>query len=301
MTARAIRFVVSAALLVLVSRFVDVGEVVGRLATLEPGWVLLGLAISVAQVPVLAWRWVYTARRLGIELGWARAVSEYWLGVLANQILPGGITGDVSRAWRHARTDAPPRGAVVAVVLERASAQVVMTSAAILSLLTLPWAPIGVRIGAGAAVFGMVWLFVRRARLMGAGGMDGVRGDVHTALLDTEALPVQVVSALLVVGSYLAVFLIAGRAVGVDTPLLHMLPLVAPVLMTMLLPVSVAGWGVREAAAASLWGLVGLSPADGTAISVAYGLIVLASALPGVMTLMIGNGDRGRTGRPDRA
>ncbi len=47
-----------------------------------------------------------------------------------------------------------------------------------------------------------------------------------------------------------------------------------------------AGWGVREGAAAVLWGAVGLSAVDGVAISVAYGLLVLFSTLPGGLILV---------------
>ena len=56
------------------------------------------------------------------------AAFIFILPILLNQVLPGGVTGDVSRAWRHARTDAPAGPAVRAVVLERLSGQVVMTT-----------------------------------------------------------------------------------------------------------------------------------------------------------------------------
>jgi hypothetical protein len=111
-----------------------------------------------------------------------------------------------------------------------------------------------------------------------------VAADARVALLG-PALPVQLSASLAIVASYLAVFVMAARSVGVDTPLTILLPLVAPVLVTMLLPVTVAGWGLREGAAAALWHSVGLTPADGVAVSVAYGVLVLVSSLPGALFL----------------
>jgi hypothetical protein len=125
--------------------------------------------------------------------------------------------------------------------------------------------------------------------------------DTHEALLAPEAYAAQLASAVLVVASYIAVFLIAMRAMGIETPLLTTLPLVAPVLMTMLIPVTIAGWGIREAAAAALWGLAGLTREDGAAISVAYGLLVLVSSVPGLVVLIrVLIGDRGRRAHPPR-
>jgi hypothetical protein len=51
----------------------------------------------------------------------------------------------------------------------------------------------------------------------------------------------------------------------------------------MTLPITIAGWGIREASAAAIWGLANLTPADGVAVSVTYGIIVLLSALPGIL------------------
>lgn len=111
--------------------------------------------------------------------------------------------------------------------------------------------------------------------------------DVRAALLSRRALPVQAASSALIVASYLATFVLAARAVGVGTPLPTLLPLVAPVLVAMLPPISVAGWGVREGAAAALWGAAGLAAADGVAASVAYGLLALLSSLPGGVILAL--------------
>ena len=298
------RLAVSLTLLWLVSRYVDVGGVRQRLSELSPGWVALGLAISVLQVGVLAWRWRYTAGRLGIDLPLREAVGEYYLGILLNQVLPGGVTGDVSRAWRHARTDAPTGPAVRAVILERASAQLVMVPVAIVSVLLLPGASGASRMTAAAAMVVLTGLVVAALARRQASDFHAGRfwADARQALGARQALAPQLASALLVVASYIGVFLVAARAVSSETSIAIMLPLVAPVLMTMLIPVTVAGWGIREAAATALWGAAGLTPEDGAAISVAYGLLVLVSSAPGLVVLMrVLIGDRGRRAHPPPA
>ena len=283
------RFTVSVMLLAVVVSALDVGTVLGRFTDLAFFWVALGLVITVFQMLILAWRWSYTARKLGIDLPFRTAVREYYLGVLINQLLPGGIAGDVSRAWRLARSSAPTGRAVRAVVLERASAQVVMTTVALTSLLFLPMGSGLARAltaGIGLLAVGGILLFgLRRATPTSITGQTWL--DMRRAFFNGKALPVQLLTAISVVGLYLILYLITSRAVGVTTPMPQLLPLVAPVLMAMLIPFTVAGWGVREGVAAMLWSLAGLTPEEGVAISVAYGLLVLVSTIPGVPILIL--------------
>ena len=113
--------------------------------------------------------------------------------------------------------------------------------------------------------------------------------DMGTALFARRAFPVQLLSSSLIVSSYLIIYLIVARAVGVSTPILELAPLIAPVLIAMLLPITVAGWGLREAAAGLLWGAVGLTVSDGVLVSMGYGVVVLLSSLPGIVFLFFGN------------
>ena len=225
---------------------------------MRPSWVLAALVLSGVQVAVLAWRWSFTARRLGVDLPWPVAWREYYLSIFLNQVLPGGVLGDVARAWRQARSQVrvqARRGpAVRAVVFERLSAQVVMTTAAGVSLLFLPVtvAPGSrpVMIAAGLLAGGLVVaLVVWMRRQSSEWSLFGpILAEVGAAHLTPGAFVAQLASAKVVVGTYLATYLLAARAVGVETPLPVLLPLVAPVLMSMLIPVTVAGWGLREGA-----------------------------------------------------
>ena len=276
--------------------WLDLGPVVSRLAQMRLGWVLLAVAISVVQVAVLAWRWRFTAGCLGVDLSYTAAWREYYLSIFLNQVMPGGVVGDVSRAWRQARVQTrqrePAGPAVRAVIFERLSAQAVMTAVAVVSLLALPvTVNRGSRLvlfGAGAvAVLIVIAMVVWMRRQSSAQSLVGqVLADLDAAHLSGPVFAAQLVSAAIVVGTYLATYLTAARAVGMDTPLPVLLPLVAPVLMSMLIPVTVAGWGLREGAAAVLWGAVGLTAADGVLVSVAYGLLVLIGSLPGALFLM---------------
>lgn len=326
------RIGVSLSLLALLAVVVEPGDVLARLAGLRPGWVAAALAVSVLQVAVSAWRWRFTALRLGVRIPFRVALLEYYLGTFLNQVLPGGVLGDVSRAWRHARRAgrAAERGSdasradtlrsVHAVVLERTSGQAVMTAVAVLSAAVLllprtgrteallpghPLADIPVVVAACAAVVVAAvgaWLVGRLTRRVNRlPALHRFLGDAKAALLGT-AFPAQLAASVTIVASYMAVFVLAARAVGVTTPAGALTPLVAPVLVTMLIPVSIAGWGVREGAAAALWISVGLTAADGVAISVAYGLLVLVSSLPGAAVMLLTlRADRARDRRGRRS
>ena len=291
-----LRAAVSIGLLAGLAWWLDLGTVVSGLAQMRFGWVLLAVAISVVQVAVLAWRWRFTAGCLGVDLSYTAAWREYYLSIFLNQVMPGGIVGDGSRAWRQARVQTrqrePAGPAVRAVIFERLAAQAVMTAVALVSLLALPVivnrSSRLVLFGAGAvAVLIVIAMVVWMRRQSSAQSLVGqVLADLDAAHLSGPVFVAQLVSAAIVVGTYLATYLTAARAVGMVPPLPVLLPLVAPVLMSMLIPVTVAGWGLREGAAAVLWGAVGLSAADGVLVSVAYGLLVLIGSLPGALFLM---------------
>lgn len=320
-----LRVAVSLTLMVVLAIVLDTREVLARLSELRPGWIGAALAVSVLQVVASAWRWRFTASRLGIPFPLQTAVTEYYLAIFLNQVLPGGVLGDVSRAWRHARGANGPDDdgarrlrSVHAVILERTSGQAVMTALAAVSaavilsprtaatrallpanpLSDVPM-PVSVVLVVAGILLGVSLLRLLVRRIMRLPALSSFLADARRALLGS-ALPVQAGASLLIVGSYVAVFVLVARAVGVTTPVGVLAPLVPPILVTMLVPVSIAGWGVRESAAAVLWGAVGLTAADGVAISVAYGLLVLVSSLPGALllvTLRVGRERDRRGGR----
>ena len=290
-----LRLGVSISLLLGLTWLFDASEIVSRLVRMEVTWVVSALAISIIQIMISAWRWRFTAGRLGVDLPFKDALREYYLATFLNQVLPGGVVGDISRAWRHAHSQAPQTAAVAAVhavILERTSGQAVMMVVAAVSLLNLPIASglvprpavLGVALAVGAVVGSMVGYGQRRSRML---AVARLWDDARLALLSGDALPIQLVTSGFVVGSYIATFLLAACAVGVDLPLVMLFPLVAPVLVTMLIPVTVAGWGVREGVAAVLWGLVGLNAVDGVSVSAAYGLLILLASVPGSLMLFL--------------
>jgi uncharacterized membrane protein YbhN (UPF0104 family) len=57
--------------------------------------------------------------------------------------------------------------------------------------------------------------------------------------------------------------------------------LVPPVMLVTMVPISIAGWGVRETMMSLAFGYAGLANADGAAISVLFGLVVLVLGIAG--------------------
>ncbi|MEX2474887.1 lysylphosphatidylglycerol synthase transmembrane domain-containing protein [Marinobacter sp.] len=279
----AVRWIATLVLLLGVAWWLDMPRLLSEFGRF-PAWVLVpAVALSVVQVCVSAWRWRYTARCLDLGLPYAVAVREYYLATFLNQVLPGGVMGDVNRAWRHSLDTTSRLASVHAVVIERLSGQLVLVAlATVLCMINqLPALPVlGVGLVAVMAVM-VVVLGTQRFRY----GRRLAR-DLRAGLLRWPVGLIQLLSSALVVGSYLAVFVVLAFGAGYledGQSMLVLLALCSGLLLSMVIPVTVAGWGVRESAAAFLWPLAGLPAEQGVALSVGYGLLVLLASLPGAL------------------
>lgn len=290
------RVVVSMALLGAVALWVEPQAIVAEVQVFSAEWVVLALGISTLQIMLCAWRWQFTAGLIDVPLRFTYALREYYLALLVNQLLPGGVLGDAGRAHRHA-TQAQSRGrAWRAVIIERASGQVAVAVLTLTALLLSPlWhtalggaviTAVGLSVMVGLALAIVSGLLLRQrfshwlTRL--PSWCQALARDVRRGLLQRGVWPLQLLSSLAIVLSYGLVMVCAARAIGVELPALQVLALTPVLLLAMLIPFSVAGWGLREGAAAGVWALVGLPSAQGVAVSLAYGVLVLLASLPGI-------------------
>lgn len=276
----------------------DGAEAARRLAAAHPGWLVAALIALSLQTVLCALRWRLTARQLGITIDRRTALREYYLSQIVNQALPGGVLGDAGRALR-ARAQAGLVASGQAVVYERLAGQIAifaLMAVAFGATLAVPggldwpgWArvPVLVILTVGTAVPFALWLGARRVPGRVGRGLAELGRGFRLSLLAPEVRTRQILLSLGTALANVAGFALCAQAVGAPLPVAAALALVPLVLFTMLIPITISGWGLREGAAASLLPLAGLTAAEGMAASVAFGLVFLASSLPGVVVLLV--------------
>jgi uncharacterized membrane protein YbhN (UPF0104 family) len=218
-----------------------------------------------------AWRWRVVAGGLGLDLPLRAAVAAYYRSQFLNATLPGGVVGDVHRAVRHGRDAGSMSRSVRAVVWERSLGQVVqvLLTVGVLVLMPSPLRP-GPPVAVGATLLCVV-----------------VAGVTVVVLARRGWLPAVPASVLATLG-HATLFLVAVRTTGASLPLSRALPVALLVLLAAAIPANLAGWGPREGAAAWAFAAVGLTAAQGVAVSVVYGMMALVATMPGVVVLLVG-------------
>ncbi|MES1951453.1 hypothetical protein S4A8_11371 [Salinisphaera sp. S4-8] len=296
----ALRALITVALLATVFWQIEPAALATQFDNLRYSWLATALALTVPQVVISAWRWRLTAGCVGLRLSMKTAIREYYLATFLNQVLPAGVLGDAHRAWRHARRDHDSAAAWHAVFIERFSGQLSLALITLIALWQTPALIDGMRRSLTAMPISPMQsalLIAALLLLLAAGRRWAGRSpnlfapivrlgsNLRRSLLAPGVWPAQFVSSLLVVAGYIGVFLLCARAIDTGTPTAELLWLVPPVLMAMALPLSIAGWGLREGAAAVVWTLAGLPAQQGVALSLCYGVLVLVSSLPGALVL----------------
>jgi glycosyltransferase 2 family protein len=291
---------ISALLLYLSLRRVNLDSVGQRLGALDLRWMTLVLFILFAQLFFLALRWRAIVVICGAKLLFATAVRYSFIGQFFSQVLPSTVGGDAIRIWLLSRGDGWAI-ATYSVLIDRVVGVSVL---AFLVVACLPWTlslvhdPIArvalVMIGFGILAAALAFLAV---------GVQHLRAMERWWLTRQIATASRLAWRLCRSGTGLQVAtlsfaihltsVIAGwgsaMAVNASVDFVHILFLFLPVLLIATVPLSIAGWGVRESAMVLAFSYAGLAESDGLTVSILYGAASLAvGAIGGIVWVASG-------------
>lgn len=279
---RGLRLAVPVGVVALLLWAFGTADVAARLARADPLWVGVAVACLWGQTVLMALRWRLVARCLGLRFGVGWAIREYLTGQVVNLTVPGGVVGDAGRAARS-REAAGWKPAAQAVVIERAAGQAgllaVGTVGAVWAVAApggLIWPPGMVRGLGAAALAGLAVAAILTVVLRGGRVAALLRRCVPTARVGGVQVALSLGAAVL----NLLAFAACARATGTVLPPQAVLLLVPLILTAMLVPLSVAGWGWREGAAALLFPVAGAAAQAGIAAGIVFGAAMLLSVLP---------------------
>jgi len=279
-------------ILALAMRF-DLGQAAALISHANLGLIAATLlVVSIANF-VVGWRWHLILSAEAASPGSTTLLKIMFVGLFFNQILPTGVGGDVVRAWRCSRVGIALGAAIRSILLDRAcgyTVLVIIYAAALPSLLKLlpeVRERAGVVAVLAAALVGLLALvsldYLPRPLL-------GLRIIAPFAELSRECRrlftypqrcgAVLSLSVLAILLSIIA-FKLIGDAVGSRLSIGIWAMVVPPVAFIQLLPVSLAGWGVREMALVVALGSFGVPAETALAISVMMGFCLILLGLPG--------------------
>jgi uncharacterized membrane protein YbhN (UPF0104 family) len=291
---------VSGLLLYFALRFVNIGTVASRLSRIAPGWIALVLLALVVQTTLLAVRWQQLVAQCGASLPFTLLLRFSFIGLFFNQTLPSSVGGDAMRIWLTGKLTNWRTG-TYSVFLDRVVGVVVLAG---LVIVCLPWTlrlihdPVGRTalmviglgsLGAGLVFVSLSWEGLRiLQRWMPTRHLaDVAKIAVRVLRAPSTLLPIIAVSILIHLLTVVAAWA-AARSVGADLSLLYALFLVLPVMLVAIVPISIAGWGVREGAMVAAFAYAGLPQADGLIVSLLFGAATLVVSVIGGVIWVLG-------------
>ncbi len=298
-----IKFLLSGALIWFLVQNIDLDQALTRAGGMAPEYLAAGLALLFVQLPIANWRWLIALRAMGEPLPFWKAFTFLYIGIFFNQILPSSVGGDAVRIYKSYKGGLSLPGAVNGVMLDRVATvlALILLVAVLQPLLvariegdTVTWV---FPLLSVAAVGGVVVLMLLDRMPESIRGWKAIRGmaylaaDTRRVFLSIRWTPLAIgVSALGNINISLAVYVLAR---GLDIPVTAMdcIILVPPVILITTLPISIAGWGVREGAMVGAFALIGIPAESSLVLSIVFGLLAVAISLPGGLMFLF-SGER---------
>jgi uncharacterized membrane protein YbhN (UPF0104 family) len=295
-----IKILISAALLYLALGKVNLSDLASRINIASLGWIGLAIAVTFFQIFVGVLRWREISSECGAPLETMQAMRYNVIGTFFNQTLPSSIGGDAVRLWLVARAGAGWRAATYSIFVDRAIGLIAL---AVVIVASLPWSyslitdPHGrsallvvdfaaLAAGAGFLLLGRLpWPWLKR--WWGTHHVHACSVIANRVLFSRERGPKIAVLSVLV--HVLAVVIAWCVVQSIAAPVLfgQIFQLVPPVMLITMLPISIAGWGVREATMGLAFGYAGLMPNEGVNISLLLGAVsFIVGAVGGLVWIL---------------
>jgi uncharacterized membrane protein YbhN (UPF0104 family) len=288
------KLAVTALLIALVWQGVELDAVRARLDRLSPG-LLAGAAglVALQVLVVVTWRWSKIIAVMERPAPPAQLLRIVIIAMFFNQVLPSTVGGDGMRIWLLHRLGWGIGVSARSVILDRLLGLTALTVLSLLGslylLVRMPgsapvWAVATVSTCGIAAIVGAPLLLRLFRRLP----FEPVRRNLEVVATEMGQLwrdkgLMGRLFAISLLGHLMmsaAIWLIA-RSLGVDLGIVDGLAVLPAVILVSSLPISIAGWGVREGGMVVGLGLLAIGGSDAALVSIFFGLLLLGCGLLG--------------------
>jgi uncharacterized membrane protein YbhN (UPF0104 family) len=276
---------VSVFLLYISMRAVNFAALSERLSRLNGEWIAATLALQAVQVALQSLRWQMIVTHCGVSLTPRAALRINFIAQFFNQVLPSTVGGDAARIWRLARKGGGWANATYSVLLDRIVGVFVL---ALIVIGCLPWTLALLRddiaraalllIGGGAIAGALVFMTIGVLRwpiLLRWAPLRHLREVSRVAWRLCRARGAA--TAVFALSFAIHLLTIAAvwcmvQSVAASASFALLLFLIPPVILVATVPISIAGWGVREGSMIAAFSYAGLAQSDGLVVSVLMGL-----------------------------
>jgi hypothetical protein len=303
----AVKFAVSVGLLAVLFGRIEFSRLWAVMREASVAWLLAALFLYLVMVLVSAWRWRLLLDAQRVAVPGARLVNSYLVATFFNNFLPSNIGGDVIRIADTAPASGSKTLATTVVLMDRGIGLLglvlvaaVGASSASGAIGMPPWfvPSLWLSFAVGAALVVPVvlkphgvarilnplrrihqeWVSERIARLTGALGRFG---ESPQAMVWGFAGAVATQAVL--VGFYAAIV----RSMGIPLAWSHLAVLVPLSFIVQMAPVSVNGFGVREATFSIYFSRLGLPIESAIAVSFMGAVLIMVFSLSGAVAYLM--------------
>jgi glycosyltransferase 2 family protein len=286
-----LKLLVTAAIFYYLFRYIDVHALVAVLAKSHGGDILMALLFQIGSTYLAAYRWRAISKLLVFDESLSFYVKSYFKGSFFNQVLPSSIGGDAVRVIDLTAAGYDKKEAFYGVFVDRVVGLVGLLVLNLLSTLLF--------FGTFSTSFSLLIIAISFTGIIGFSSLFWLNkiaflqkysflnlfyrlaNRLNSLYADKSVL---IKHIFISVGVHLlTVMAIYAIALSIDVKLSFQTFLIAipPVFLLMIVPLSLAGWGIREGAMIGILMLVYEDKTKILAISILYGLLLILSALPG--------------------
>jgi hypothetical protein len=281
--------IATAVALVLVAVSIDFGKLASSLHQVTAAPVALAVLLLAGNFLLAFLRFEWTLGALGVTMERRNAAYAFALGNLASQFLLNIIGQSLTRAVVLQASGVPMSATVAATYLERLIALATVGLGAAVSALVL-FGSFGFEVHNGGAYLVSVALAVSSTLvfagfrgLASAIGADEIRKMLRTTGRLMPAILVSLAAHLAMFGAY--VVLVRAFVPGID--IARLAPAIVIVMFAAGLPVSWAGWGLREFGAVYAFSAIGVPGEPAVVVAVIVGAVSLLIALAAGGAVMV--------------
>ena len=296
-----IKIIVSVGLLVVLFSRVNFAELWAHARAASPALIAAALGIHFLLVAAGAWRWGALLDAAGVHVPKARLLTSYLVAVFFNNFLPSNIGGDVVRIADTARAAGSKTVATLIVLGDRAIGLLGLLLVAALGASlahglpgtgvigpSMLWAAFGSALAMALALVFHESLLLRLLRpiqrvhpewigerLM---RLDGVLAQLR---LSPATLAVCLAGAVAIQMMLVVFYMTVARSIQVPVTFWQMAMIVPLTFVMLMLPISLNGFGVREAAFAYYFTQIGLTLEQALLVSFLGAAVTMAFSLSG--------------------